>query len=287
MTEPTGGETGGWTPKLVLCNVTVATFSFADLVTAAVAGGFDAISLLGRTHLRATQRDGLSTPEMRRILDDSGLELTDVEAVDDWLSAPPTDSPKWLRSAYSLDAYLDIAAELGASTVVAVHFGAPAPVEAAVERFAELCDRSADRGLAVALEFPAFATIHDVGTTAEIVRRADRRNGGMVFDTWHHRRGGNDGQALSAIDPRRVFSVQVADGAREPVGSLLEDVQRRSMPGDGQLDLVALVHQLDVRGVRVPVGIEVFDNDLMAEGPERVGQRTGDSLRGFLVEAIV
>ena len=275
-----------WAPKLVLCNVAVATYSFADVVRAAVAGGFDAVSLLGTTHRRATQREGLSTREMRKMLDDHGLETTDVEAVGDWLSEPPTDGPRWLSTVYPMETYLDIASDLGAATLVAVHFGAPASVAAAAEQFAELCAQAADRGLTVALEYPAFATIHDLQTTAEIVRQAGRSNGGIVFDTWHHRRGGSDALALSNLDGERVFSVQLSDGAREPVGSLHEDVQHRSMPGEGELDLVGLVRHLDARGVRAPIGIEVFDAEVLAKGPEVAAQRLGDSLRDLLAEAL-
>jgi sugar phosphate isomerase/epimerase len=277
---------GAWAPRLVLCNVSVATYSFADVVRAAVAGGFDALSLLGTTYRRATEREGLSARDMRQMLDDHGLELTDVEAVGDWLGHTPTDLPRWLSAVYSAETYLEIAAELGAATVVAVHFGAPATIDHAAERFAELSARAAERGLAIALEYPAFATIHDLETTAEIVSRAGRTNGGIVFDTWHHRRGGSDAQNLSKLDGAQVFSVQLADGARQPVGSLLEDVQHRAMPGTGELDLVELVRELDARGVRAPVGIEVFDSGVLAKGPEFAAQRLGDSLRELLAEAL-
>ena len=72
--------TSTWRPELVLCNVSMATVAFADFVDAAASAGFDAISLLGRSHRRATQRDGLTDRDMRRLLDDHGLVVTDVEA---------------------------------------------------------------------------------------------------------------------------------------------------------------------------------------------------------------
>ena len=170
--------------------------AFADFVDAASTAGFDAISLLGRAHRRATQRDGLSDRDMRRQLDDHGLVVTDVEAVGDWLGPPPADQPTFLHHVYPVETYLDVAAALGARTVVAVHFGAPAPIDLAAERFAVLCDAAADRALQVALEFPAFATIADISTAWEVVRLADRPNAGILVDLWHHRRGGNDDDAL-------------------------------------------------------------------------------------------
>ena len=180
----------------MLCNVSMATVAFADFVEAAASAGFDAISLLGRSHRRATQRDGLSGRTMRRLVDDHGLVVTDLEAVGDWLGPPPDDQPPFLHHVYPTETYLDIAAELGARTVVAVHFGVPAPIDLAAERFAALCDAALTRALRVALEFPAFATIADISTAWEVVRLADRPNAGIVLDLWHHRRGGNDDDAL-------------------------------------------------------------------------------------------
>jgi sugar phosphate isomerase/epimerase len=278
--------TWSWQPELVLCNVSVAGASFPEHVTAARQAGFDAISLLGRAHRRATQRDGLSDTEMRTLLDDNGLALTDVEAVGDWLGPSPDDQPKFLHHVYPTETYLDVAAALGARNVVAVHFGHPAPLDTAAERFAQLCDRAAERGLNVALEFPAFATIADVATAWGVVRVADRPNGGLLVDTWHHRRGGNDDQALEAVDGSRVLSVQLADAAGDPVGPLVEDVMHRCLPGDGDFGVVDLIRRLDGLGVRAPIGIEVFDEALLAQGTDVAARRLGESLRAVVGEAL-
>ena len=93
-----------------------------------------------------------------------------------------------------------------------MHFGAPAPLDVAGERFAALCDAAADRSLQVALEFPAFATIADLATAWDIVRLAHRPNADLI-DLWHHRRGGNDDDALAAVDGNRVYSIQLSDAA--------------------------------------------------------------------------
>ncbi len=288
MTRALHGDNGGsqWSPRLVLCNVAMATVSFADLVGGAVAGEFDAISLLGTTHRRAALKEGLTARDMRHLLDDHGVGITDVEAVGDWLGPPPTDGPKWLACLYPAEAYLDIAAELGAATVVAVHFGAPAPIETAVQRFGLLCDDAASRDLDVALEFPAFATIADVRTAWDVVRLADRANGGILVDTWHHRRGSNDDAALAQVDGARVLSVQLADAAGEVTGPLVADVMYRRLPGEGDFGLVALMRSLAAQGVRAPVGIEVFDVDLLKQGPEAAAKRLGASLRHVVDEAL-
>jgi sugar phosphate isomerase/epimerase len=286
---PDGDERGAqpsWQPELVLCNVAMATVPFADFVDAASAAGFDAVSLLGRAHRRATRKDGLSDADLRTLLDDHGLALTDLEAAGDWLGPPPDGRPKFLDHVYPTETYLDVAASLGASNVVAVHFGEPAPPEVAAERFVRLCDMAAERGLNVALEFPAFATISDVATAWEVVRLADRPNGGLLVDTWHHRRGGDDDDALAAVDGSKVFSVQLSDAAGPPAGPPLEDVIHRCLPGEGDLGVVDLVRLFDGLGVRAPVGIEVFDEALLAQGPAVAARRLAESLRAVVAEAL-
>ena len=172
------------------------------------------------------------------------------------------------------------------ATLVAVHFGAPAPAHVAADRFALLCDAAADRGLQVALEFPAFATIADVKTAWDVVRLADRPNAGILLDLWHHRRGGNDDAALRAIDGHRVFSVQLSDAARDSVGPPLEDVTHRVLPGDGELGVIEHLRSLDSLGVRAPIGIEVFDEALLALGPRAAAERLSASLRRVVTDAL-
>ena len=64
-----------------------------------------------------------------------------------------------------------------------------ATVDELVERFGALCDRAADIGALVHLEFIPMTPIADVATAWRIVREADRPNGGILFDTWHFFRG--------------------------------------------------------------------------------------------------
>jgi sugar phosphate isomerase/epimerase len=54
------------------------------------------------------------------------------------------------------------------------------------------------------------------------------------------------------------------------------------LPGDGELDLGALVHDLRAIGATAPVGIEVFSDQLDALEPTEVGRRAGAALRRLL-----
>lgn len=101
-----------------------------------------------------------------------------------------------------------------------------------------------------------------------------------------YRRAVRDG--LSMADMRRilddsgVLGVQLADADAEILGSLEEDVLHRRLPGRGHLALAQLIAQLDRQGVRAPIGIEVWDKELLAGGPQAAASELARSVREFL-----
>jgi len=269
----------------VLCHISVAPVPARELIPAAAGAGFDGVTIVARAHQRFLASEGLTDVDLRALLADHGLVVTDFEAVGDWLSPPPADAPPFLRAVYTEAQCLDAAVAVGASTLVATHFGEPVPADQAAPAFAGLCDRAADRGLQVALEFPAMATIADVVTAWDVVRLADRSNGGILLDTWHHRRSRGSDDDLAGVPPERVLSIQLRDGAAEPIGPPVEDVMISVLPGDGDFGLADLVRQLEQRGVNCPVGIEVLSREILAEGPARAAEILYTALARVLDEA--
>ena len=253
----------------------MSTLPLGDVIPAASAAGFTSMSVLARAH----QKCGMTDAELAACFADHGIAVQDIEASGDWLAAPPPAAEPWLRSVYDTSQLLDVAATLGATTLVAVHFGPARPVEEAAEAFAALCDRAAAHGLRVALEFVAIATIADAATAWDVVRRADRPNGGVLVDLWHHRRSGLGDEALDEVPADRIFGIQLSDGARQPEGTLLEDLQRRRLPGDGDFGVREFVARMQARGVTCPLGIEIFDAALLARGAQEATQVLYDALQ--------
>ena len=61
----------------------------------------------------------------------------------------------------------------------------------------------------------------------------------------------------------------------------------RCLPGDGELGVVEHLRTLDAIGVRAPIGIEVFDESLLARGPRLAAERLAASLRHVVTEALL
>jgi sugar phosphate isomerase/epimerase len=271
--------------EIVLCAMSMVPIGLRDLADAAAAAGFDAITVVGSVYHRGRTRDGLSDADMRALLADRGLVVTDVESAGCWLS-PPDAAPERWRPRSSDDEMIRIAEALGARTLVATHFGTPTTAEAAADAFGRLCDKAAEADLQVSLEFPAMATIRDVAMAWDVVRLADRPNGGILVDIWHHRRSSNDDAALARVPPERITSLQLTDGAASPVGSLEEDVLVRGLPGEGDFGVVDLVRTLAAAGVTAPVGVETWDEQLLGQGPAAAASRLAESVRSVLSAAL-
>jgi sugar phosphate isomerase/epimerase len=243
------------------------------------------MSVLGRSHRYAIERAGLTNSDLRSLASDEGVTITDVEAAADWLSPEPDHTASGHRARYTTDQLLAIAAELGATTLVLIHEGDPAPANLAAERFAAVCDRAADEGLRVALEYPAWMTIGSLEVAWEVVRTADRPNGGLLVDLWHHRRSNSDDELLRTIPPERIYSVQLSDATAQPRGTLVEDVMHRALPGDGEFDVAAFVALLADIGVEAPIGIEVLEPELLALGPDAAARALYDALQVTMTSA--
>jgi sugar phosphate isomerase/epimerase len=256
--------------ETVLYGGCLATVPFAGIVAAAGAAGFDAVSLWPHMYRHALARDGLDLPVMRRMLDDAGVVVSELEAYGDWL--PDTSATFAFRSGWSAAEFFEAACSLGADTIAAVHSGVERvdPVEAA-DRFAALCDQAAEHDLRISLEPVAFSGIDTFAAGWEIVRAADRSNGGITLDTGHLVRGGWDEQLLRGVLAEKIFSVQLVDGPLEPPNDLVDEAKfHRQLPGEGQFPIARILAILAASGVSTRVGPEVYL-------PPRDGESVPDS----------
>jgi sugar phosphate isomerase/epimerase len=152
--------------------------------------------------------------------------------------------------------------------------------------FAAVCDRTADFGAEAHLEFTPITAISDLATGWDIVRRADRPNGGLLFDTWHFCKGNPDLELLARIPGERILSVQISDAGPDALPDIRQDTQHRRLPGDGVLDLVSVLRVLHRTGALRWIGPEVISPDLAAR-PADVAARLADRRTRDLVDRVI
>lgn len=278
--------------KLFLWCGTVRNKDFEGWISAAKTGGFSEMSMSPLDYRRFTE-GGLKPKEMRAMMDDAGVRVSVLDPLTKWLpgwTPSPDVDEDFLRFVdFDEPEFFRMAEALGVDSMVVLEvLGNEFPAEAAAESFAGICDRAAEHGLKVGLEFVPLFGIRDLAAAWEIVRLADRPNGGIDFDTWHYLRGNPDDELLKTIPGEKIFFVEVADArAKLQAPTPFEDLfHHRVPPGEGDFDLVRLIRLLDGMGGLSSVGVEMFSDEFDAMSAEEAGHRAGSSLRAVLEEAI-
>jgi sugar phosphate isomerase/epimerase len=277
--------------SLVLCSGTLPFDTpLRQRIEAASAGGFDGLSLWVRDIERA-RAEGLSDADIGTMFADHGIEVAELDPVWSWLPGADRDVP-FSQDPFGVlqpkvDDFLRLADAVGGRSLNACDiFGGDWSLDDAAEAFAGLCDRAAEHGLLVHLEFLPWSAIGDIRTASEVARRADRANAGVMVDSWHFFRGNPDFEALRAVPGSLISGIQLNDAPLAPEADLMDASMRsRQLPGEGQLAVGELLEALDHIGAIAPRGVEVFSDELRQLDPVEIGRQAGDSVRGALARA--
>ncbi len=217
---------------------------------------------------------------MRSLLEEHGLVVTDLDPVLGWL--PSAGDPSGLGQADEAEFYA-MAEAFGVTTLNAAQPLGPArDREELVAGFAALCDRAAERGLHVTLEFLPWSDVPDVATAWQIVETAGRPNGGLCFDTWHWFRGNRALEPLQRVPGERIRALQINDAPETSSDDLVtETIDDRRLPGEGDIPLAAVLKELRAVGCTAPLGVEVFSSALRELPALEVGRRCGRAARAL------
>ena len=276
VTQPHAGPFG----PLVLCVMTSPEAEFEDRVAAAAAAGYGGIGLRPR-HRERAHATGLSDAGMRAVLADHGVQVLEIEVLSGWGS----DEEGQRRAREHEDQIYQLVDAVGGRHLTVTGAGLVGPIERAAERFAGVCDRAAEHGLRVALEFLPWTEVPDADHARAIVELAARPNGGIMVDSWHHYRGAASDAQLRAIPPELVVAIQFDDGRLEGEGTLLEQTYERLMPGAGEFDLVRFVQVLAGSGVHGPLCVEVISARTRELPAADVAAEAADATRAVLAAA--
>ncbi len=275
---------GGTRPRaLGPSDLVLSHFSLApqhpieDRVASAAAAGFAGIGLyIG--HYRQMEADGFAPGGLRDLLGAHGICLAEIEVVRGWATGGADDESEavaWRMADEFECRYLQ----------------AIGPYEGSIgdagRAFAGLCDRAGEHGLVVGIEFLPFTNIVTAADALGIVERADRANGGVCVDIWHHARGAADLDLIRAVPAEKVLAVQMSDGplVAEEADYYRDCLDNRRVPGAGEFDVVGFVEVLQRMGVGAPWSLEVCNAPRWGEpASDRVAD-LADGMRSVLAAA--
>jgi sugar phosphate isomerase/epimerase len=268
-------------PDLVWSHFSRPRFGdFDGRVAAAAAAGMAGIGLYVPEYARLRDEEGRAAADVRAVLDRHDVVIADAEAIRGWWATEGGEHDA-CRSLETL--VWEMADELGIRYLQAIG-PYDCELDQAVEGFAALCDRAAERGVLVGIEWLPYTNIADAADAQAIVRGAGRANGGYCVDIWHHVRGAGDMELITALEPERIFAIQMNDGPIEP---LLDDYKadclaNRVPPGAGEFDCVGFIRTLIGMGVTAPISLEICSTELWAAPPEVAARAAADGMRDVL-----
>lgn len=267
----------------ILWHASFRSSTMIERIDAAAAAGFSAVSasvadgdIVG---------EGPPPTEVARRAADLGIAVSVLDGAMDWYPHRP---PARDLGGSPTAAVLDACDRLGVRGLSCL---APYPSDATTsdlaDAFATLCDLAAERGLRVHLEFTPFPPVPDLATAWEIVRLADRPNGGILLDIWHFAQGRPDMALLASIPGARITGVQVSDGhpGRFQESLLKDTFRHRALPGRGTFDLVGILRVLHQIGGLTLVGPEVLSDDLFRVPPVEAARHMASATTAVFAEA--
>jgi sugar phosphate isomerase/epimerase len=241
-------------PRLSISQITTVGATLAEDVAAYRAAGCDGLGIW------ETKLEG-DDEATRTLLRDAGLAATHcVPAVPSILPLPLLEGP--LDAEERIEAICASVRRLAVFEPACVLFltGPNGPHATVVEGVRRIARAGREAGVRVALEpvqrlyAELWTIVSDVGPTLELLHEADADELGVMVDTWHL---WNSPTLLDDLRTHvdRVAGVHVADW-REPT----RNTSDRAFPGEGTIDLPAILRTLHEAGYEGWYDVEIFSD---------------------------
>ena len=210
--------------------------------------------------LLAWEASGRDYGSLKRLLDDAGHKIVELEYLADWFAS----GERRTRSDAARAELLRAADALGARHIkVMPPFlpDDPAGDDLAGE-FAALCAQAADHGLMIGLEMLPFSRLPNLGAALEMVAAADAPNGGLLVDIWHVMRSGGTMEEVAQLPGRFIIAAELCDAMAALQGAITEDTMRhRKLCGEGEFDVPGFIRAMGRAGYDGPYGVEILSDD--------------------------
>lgn len=171
--------------------------------------------------------------------------------------------------------------ELGGNNLVLGTDGPSQPVADPVGDIAaalgEVAAQVAETGVNLLVEFNWSPVVKSLRTAVDAARRSGAKNVGVLFDPAHYHCTPTKFEMIHAESVRWIRHVHLND-MRDKPGELSNCNSDRVLPGQGCLDLRALLGALEKHGYRGGYSIEMFNEELWAMPAARAARLMYESL---------
>ena len=230
-------------PIYSLAHLTLINCTPAELVYVAARAGYDAVSPRFITmnvpgEFKQSPLDPAQVQALETALDTTGLQVLDIELARITEDCDPRD----------FEAALELGARLNAKHMIMSAWTKRRDDRNFIlDTYAETCDLAAPYGLSIDLEFPSFSRLRTLDETLDIVRGADRPNGGILIDTLYLHLSRVDLGELLHVPQEWLHFLHISDclpgiaDTREGMIQLARDA--RLYPGEGWIDFNGIIER--------------------------------------------
>ena len=184
--------------------------------------------------------------------------------------------------------YSEIADQLDCPYIVLVPSPRPLRVsnqrvrEESVKVLREISSQFKHHSVRFAFEFLGFqwCSVSTLEKDFEIVKAVNRKNIGMVLDTFHFYAGGSNVQSIKNTDPEKIFIVHINDAEKLPKEKLQD--AHRLYPGIGVIPLTKILSGLKEIQYDGPVSIEMFRPEYWTRPATEVATQGMRAIRRFV-----
>ena len=254
-----------------------ATTMRADLETdirAAGAAGFDLIEIWA-----SKMREFLKTrsvADLKLLLEENNLEPYSINSIEHITFRSAED---YRKIKAECEEYSRIAGEIDCPYVVVVPgklpdgAGEDEIIDESVRVLNELADIAKKYNVGLAFEFlgQADCSVQTLDLDKKIIEKVNRKNVGLVIDTFHFYAGNSSFEAIETLDPEKLFDFHINDVEDLPRADLTD--AHRLYPGEGILPIREIKERFDKIGYDRMVSIEIFRPEYWAQDPFEVARK--------------
>ncbi len=283
-------------PPISLNTATIRgqNLSVLEQIDVAGAAGYDAIEpWIG--DLRKQIEGGTGAVEIRRRIEDAGLQMVSAIGFARWIVDHPAERQAGLDEARSdMELVHSLGAKFIAAPPVGVHQSeklppaGPPSLGIIADRFAELCRVGQSVGVTPLLELWGFSPV--LSTLAELAHVATAASGpgniaSVLPDFYHIHRGGSPMEQLRVIEASRMPLFHINDYPTDRPSNELTDADR-VFPGDGDCPLVETIAGLLAGGFRGTFSLELFNRDYWSRDAGDVAAEGLQKTRKIITRAV-
>jgi sugar phosphate isomerase/epimerase len=248
-------------PLYSLAHLTLIGCSAPELVYIAARAGYDSVSprfipMNVDGEFPCSPHDKGLVRATKLALSTTGLKVLDIELARITEDCDPR----------SFERALELGGELGAKRLIMSAWTKDrTDRNFLIDCYAETCDIAAQYGITVDLEFPSFSRLRTLDEALDIVRAADRPNGGILVDTLYLHLSRVDTAELLHVPSDLLHFLHISDAlpgiadTRPGMIQLARDA--RLYPGEGCIDFAGIIERMPT----IDYSIELPNQSRVAE----------------------